>query len=93
MNLKDRAIYRLPNGRELIACTTCDNKTVLFALDPSESGIYELNSEGRLLFDDRLTAWQIDDLFETGRVAAREMSPIVANGSTGEPETTNEQSI
>lgn len=87
MNLKDRAIYRLPNGRELIACMTCDNKTILFSLNPSESGMYELNSEGRLLFDDRLTAWQVDDLLETGRVAAPERSPTLANSSTGEPET------
>jgi hypothetical protein len=70
MNLKDQAIYQLPNGRELVACLTCDNETVLFSLSASESGMYELNYEGRLLFDGQLTAWQIDDLLETGRVAA-----------------------
>lgn len=69
MNLKDGAIYQLPNGRELVACLTCDNQTVLFNLSGSESGMYELNWEGRLLFDGQLTAWQIDDLLETGRVA------------------------
>jgi hypothetical protein len=80
MNLKDRAIYQLPNGRELVACMTCDNETVLFSLNHSESGMYELNSEGRLLFDGQLTAWQIDDLLETGRVAAPEMTSILADG-------------
>jgi len=71
MNLKDSAVYRLPNGRELVAYMTCDNETVLFNLSDSESRMHELNSEGRLLFDGQLTAWQIDDLVETGRVAAK----------------------
>ena len=81
MNLKDDSIYQLPNGRELIACLTCDNKTVLFSLIPSDSSLYELSSEGRLLCDDRLTAWQIDDLVDTGRVGTQEMSPILAEGT------------
>ena len=48
MNLKERAIYRLPNGRELVACINRENKTVLYTLSASESGRYELNAEGRL---------------------------------------------
>lgn len=36
-----------------------------------------MNSEGRLLFDGQLTAWQIDDLLETGWVAAPEMTSIL----------------
>ena len=32
MNLKDRAIYQLPNGRELVACMTCGNETLLFSV-------------------------------------------------------------
>ena len=91
MNLKDGAIYRLPNGRQLVACMTCDNETVLFSLNASESGMYELNSEGRLLFDGQLTAWQIDDLLETGRVAAPETTTILADRFTAARETTNEQ--
>ena len=93
MNLKDCAIYQLPNGRELVAYMTCDNETVLFSLSASESGMYELNSEGRLLFDGQWTAWQIDDLLETGRVAAPEMKSVLAEGSAADRETTNEQSI
>jgi hypothetical protein len=90
MNLKDRAIYQLPNGRELVACLTCDNKTLLFSVSASESGLYELNSDGRLLCDGQLTAWQIDDLLETGRVAAPEMKSILADSSTADRETTDE---
>ncbi len=74
MNLKDRAIYQLPNGRELIACLTCDQQTVLFGVSADVSGLYELNSDGRLLVDGQLTAWEIDDLLETGRVAGPEMT-------------------
>lgn len=98
MNLKDGAIYRLPNGRELVACLTCDNETLLLSVSVSEHGLYddhslyELNSEGRLLVDDRLTAWQIDDLLETGRVAGREIPSILLKLSTTRRATTNEQS-
>lgn len=72
MNLKNGTIYQLPNGRELVACITCDNRTVLFSLNPSESLMYQLNPDGRLLFEGRLTAWEIDDLEDTGRVGAPE---------------------
>jgi len=93
MNLKDQAIYQLPNGRELVACMTCDSETVLFSLSASEPGLYELNSEGRLLTDGQMTAWQIEDLIETGRVAAPELTPILAKGATANRGTTNEQSF
>lgn len=92
MNLKDGAIYQLPNGRELVACVTCDNETLLFSVSATESGPYEWNSDGRLLCDGQLTAWQIDDLLETGRVAGREIASIVVELSTAGRETTNAQS-
>jgi hypothetical protein len=92
MNLKDSAVYRLPNGRELVAYMTCDNETVLFNLSDSESRMYELNSEGRLLFDGQLTAWQIDDLVEAGRVAAAEVTSILAVSSGTQRDMTNDQS-
>ena len=92
MNLKDSAVYRLPNGRELVAYMTWDNETVLFNLSNCESGMYELNSEGRLVFDGQLTAWQIDDLIATGRVAAAEVPSILAVSSGTESGVTNDQS-
>ena len=91
MNLEDRAIYQLPNGRELVAYMTGDNKTLLLRVG-AESGLYELNSEGRLLCDGQLTAWQRDDLLETGRVAGREITSILVELSTAVRETTNERS-
>jgi hypothetical protein len=69
MKLKDRGIYQLPNGRELVACVTSASETLLFAVRASESLRYELNPEGRMLCDGQLTAWQAGDLCETGRVA------------------------
>lgn len=92
MNLKDGVIYQLPNGRELVACITGDVGTVLFRLSASECGLYELNSEGRLLVDGQLTAWQTDDLLETGRVAAPEVTSLLVERSTVN-RAANEQSI
>jgi len=91
MNLKDRVIYQLPNGRELVACLSCDNETLLFSVSSSESGLYELNSDGRLLCAGQLTAWHVDDLLETNRVAGREMTSILVELSRAACETTNEQ--
>lgn len=92
MDLRDAAVYRLPNGRELVAYRTGDKETVLFNLSNSESRMYELNSDGRLLFDGQLTAWQIDDLIETGRVAATELISIHVVSSERETGVTNDQS-
>ena len=91
MNLKDRTIYQLPNGRELVACLTCDNKTLLFSVSASQHDLYELNSEGRLLVNGQLTAWQVDDLLETNRVAGPEMTSLL-EFSTASRQTINEQS-
>ena len=93
MNLKDRAIYQLPNGRELIACLTRDEQIVLLGVSASVSRLYGLNSDGRLLVDGQLTAWQIDDLVDTGRVAEPEMTKTLAESSMARRETTNEQSF
>ena len=88
MNLKDRAIYQLPNGRELIACVKSDQQIVLFGNSASVSGLYELNSDGRLLVDGQLTAWQIDDLVDTGRIAEPEMTRTLVESSMARCETT-----
>jgi hypothetical protein len=50
-----------------------------------------LNSEGRLLVDGQLTAWQIDDLLDTGRVAEPEMTKTLAESSMSDRQTANEQ--
>ena len=93
MKLKDRAIYQLPNGRELIACLTGDQHIVLFGNSASVSSVYELNSDGRLLVDGELTAWQIDNLVDTGRVAEPELTRTLIESSLAVRPTMNEQSL
>ena len=67
-----------------------EDRAVLY--DLSASGRYELNSDGRLLFDGRLTAWEMDDLLETGRVAAPEVTSILLELHMPRRDTANEQS-
>ena len=76
--LKERAIYQLPNGRELFARVTDEEKAALYNLSASESGEYTVDPEGRLLFNGQLTAWDIDDLSDTGRTAAPDVTAVLA---------------
>jgi hypothetical protein len=75
MNLKDQGIYRLPNGRELVARRIAEQQTILYNLSAADPAAYELNPDGRLLFNGRLTAWAINDLRDTGRVALAQSPP------------------
>ena len=74
MNFKNKAIYRLPNGRELVARLIAEHQAVFYSLSASDPVEYELNSDGRLLFNGQLTAWAINDLLDTGRVASSEVT-------------------
>ena len=74
MKVKDRAIYRLPNGRELVALLIAEHQTLLYNLSASDPVEYELNPDGRLLINGQLTAWAISDLLDTGRVATPEVT-------------------
>ena len=91
MTFKERAIYQLPNGRELVACRSQEDRTVLYTLSASESSRYELNSAGRLLVDGRLTAWEIGDLLETGRMATPEVTSQLLERASTERETNYDQ--
>ena len=67
MRLRNRGVYSLPNGRELVA-----KDDLLFVKSESnsiDSDYYELNQAGRLLNHGRLTAWDISDLRDTGATA------------------------
>jgi hypothetical protein len=86
MELKERAIYQLPNGRELFARKTVDDKSALYNLSASEPGRYELSLEGRLIFDGQLTVWRMDDLAETGRFAPPEVTAILVDAEPVEME-------
>jgi|GEM_PF-1668621 len=81
MDLKERAIYQLPNGRQLFARITREQQVVLYNLNASETGQYELNPDGRLLFNGQMTAWEIADLLETGHVAPPEVMNAVIETS------------
>lgn len=78
MNLKERAIYQLPNGRELFARVTDEDRAALYNLSASESGEYTVDPEGRLLFNGQLTAWDIHDLSDTGRTAKPAVTAVMA---------------
>ena len=77
MDLKERAIYQLPNGRELVAQLTATGKAILQNVSASDPDKYELNQEGRLLLNGQLTAWAVDDLIDTGRTATRQMTGVL----------------
>jgi hypothetical protein len=77
MNLKDGAVYQLPDGRELVGFTTCDNEVLLFSVSPSKPCVYQPDSEGRLICDGKLTAWKIDDLLEPKWLTERELPPAL----------------
>lgn len=86
MYLKDRAIYQLPNGREVVADLTEEGQAVLQNLSPSDPDKYELNEEGRLLFNGQLSAWGVNDLVDTGRIAPPHMTTILHESWMMEPE-------
>ncbi|HZI60991.1 MAG TPA: hypothetical protein VFD62_09775 [Pyrinomonadaceae bacterium] len=70
MHLRDGGIYCLPNGRELVAASNGENGHVsykLFCTTCTDSSDYEVSDEGRLLCSGRLTAWDINDLSDTGK--------------------------
>ncbi len=93
MDFKEGAIYQLPNGRELVAHSTRGNKAILCHLSASEAGTYELNGDGRLLFNGQLTAWEVGDLLETGRNASLDSEALLVKPSSIEGEIANEQSF
>ena len=93
MEFKERAIYQLPNGRELVAHLTGGNKAILYNLTASEPGRYELNSEGRLLLNGRLTAWEEDDLVDTGRVASQDVAAVLVEAAAADGDTAHEQTV
>jgi hypothetical protein len=86
MDLKERAIYQLPNGRELVAQLNGEGKAILQNVSASDPDKYELNDEGRLLFNGQLTAWGVNDLVDTGRVASPDMTAVLHESWVTEPE-------
>lgn len=70
MYLRERGIYFLPNGRELIAVRVGENGNTSYKLSCRTSSNvidYEVSADGRLFCEGRLTAWDISNLSDTGR--------------------------
>ncbi|HYJ85505.1 MAG TPA: hypothetical protein VEW46_05600 [Pyrinomonadaceae bacterium] len=86
MDLKERSIYQLPNGRELVAQLSEAGKAILQNVSASDPDQYELNDEGRLLLNGQLTAWEVDDLIDTGRTASPHMTGVLQESFITETE-------
>jgi len=71
VNFKAGAVYKLPNGRELIARENGSDKILLDNRNSSEPGRYELKNQ-RLILNGKLTGWGIGDLVDTGRTETSE---------------------
>ncbi len=66
MDLRVGGVYRLPNGRELIVLSKRQNGQVSYRLSCGALQ-YEITAEGRLVCDEKLTAWDTSNLADTGR--------------------------
>lgn len=72
MTLRELGIYCLPNGRELVVLRRNGGGTEDLRLrgwGHFEWTEYIVNEVGRLLAQGKLTAWDINDLTDTGRTA------------------------
>jgi hypothetical protein len=79
MSLRERGIYRLPNGRELVVLRKHENGRRAYTLggwQRFELTEYEVNEAGRLICQGKLTAWDIDSLSDTGRTATQFSHPL-----------------
>jgi hypothetical protein len=88
MELRESAVYRLPNGRELVAQVTHGSKTTLYNLDSSDPRRYQVDEQGRVLLNGRLTAWTTEDLREQSRTVPPEVSARLFKSSDGDHDLT-----
>ena len=72
IKLRERGVYRLPGGREIVATGCGGEELCLYQIQTYESfGLaeYLVNAEGEILEDGRPTGWRLEDLTDTGRTA------------------------
>jgi hypothetical protein len=80
MRLRERGIYCLPNGRELVVIgNTSSGHIEMRSPQGFQSSEYVLDSRGRLLTDGKPTAWDINQLTDTGRTATELSHTFEAN--------------
>ena len=79
MSLREGGIYRLPNGRELVVLRKHENGKRAYTLggwERFELTEYEINEDGRLICQGKLTAWDVASLSDTGRTAREFSDPF-----------------
>ena len=79
MILRERGIYCLPNGRELVVLRNDEEGSVLYgpvSCERSEVGEFVINEAGRLTCQGKLTAWDISNLRDTGRTSVDIPDPL-----------------
>jgi hypothetical protein len=79
MILRERGIYCLPNGSELVVLRNDQEGSVLFgpvSCERFEMGEFLVNEAGRLVYQGKLTAWDISNLSDTGRTSTDILGPL-----------------
>jgi hypothetical protein len=87
MNLRERGIYCLPNGHELIVLRNDSEGCALYGpvcCDGLKMGEFLVNQAGRLVYQGKLTAWDISNLSDTGRTSVDIRVPLKDRGLQSE---------
>lgn len=69
--LRERGIYKLPDGRELIVCASGAGFSLYNPQAWKMCGLadYRAHADGRILSKGTPTRWRVEDLTDTGRTA------------------------
>ena len=67
--LRERGIYKAPDGKELVACAGILGHYLLYSLTKGANGIpvYVVDSAGHITSATQPTEWKANDLHDTGR--------------------------
>lgn len=98
IELRERGIYALPDGTQVVACTDESGHTILYYLtdwrlfggdevcsehNAAAFRIFVANPSNLITRLGQPTRWNLRDLSDTGRTAARQLSYADAHASTG----------
>ena len=70
--LRERGVYRLPDGREVVVSECSDGEYCLFTAETYATfgmAEYLLDRGGRISAGGEPTGWRVEDLADTGRTA------------------------
>lgn len=67
--LRERGVYKAPDGKELIACAGILGYYLLYNLTKGTNGIpaYVIDASGHIISVNQPTQWKADDLRDTGQ--------------------------